>query len=566
MGKIYFTNYPEISMDIEFPNVVHITDGLWLDTNDQQLAQKDDLTKDILFGQKVKIKILTNSTSYTGEVEVEIKAKIGDDYIDFSQDKESLMVSFPVKNGIAISPPFYLNPKWYNEEIENYNYNSHQTEVMANKALTFIFDAKFKKQAAEYIQKDLPKKDTNKLRPIAYRRNYEELIGLFNTNNSGEKDKENNYENKFIGSTAEIKNIVNEFVENVCKEDITIAEIKKEVGEKATSLWNAAVKQVQKNNLDDRPLYWARNKMQTWLKRNPLFKDQIDFDTSIVKKGTELDDLITLFEEKSRNYTEIDFSKAGNKKKILITGFDPFVLNQIKYSWADINTQNPSGISALYFHNKTIGNAFIQTAIVPVRYEDFDNGIIENITESNIKDFNIMMTLSKNDRNFDIERFASKYRGGFFDNMNIGKSMLFLGNNEWNKNRFKQIPVGKEFYETTLPIEKIISGDLDLSKDIIFYDQTVIDDQGFKVEHPTKGGPDENKDSYSINKIKGKSTVDSGSGGDYLSNEIMYRATKKRDELGLELSKEIGHVHIADNISFEKANEIIEKIIRNATQ
>lgn len=177
-----------------------------------------------------------------------------------------------------------------------------------------------------------------------------------------------------------------------------------------------------------------------------------------------------------------------------------------------------------------------------------------------------MMTSSRNDSNFDIERFASKYRGGFFDNMNIGNSMLFLGNNEWDKNRFKQITNGKEFYETTLPIEKIISGDLDLSKDIIYYDQTVIDDKGFKVKHPTKGGPDEKKDSYSIDKIKGKSTVDSGSGGDYLSNEIMYRATRKRDELGLQLSKEIGHIHIADNINFEKAIEIVQKIIRNATK
>lgn len=243
-----------------------------------------------------------------------------------------------------------------------------------------------------------------------------------------------------------------------------------------------------------------------------------------------------------------------------------FVLNQIKYSWANINTQNPSGISALYFHNKIIGNAFIQTAIVPVRYEDFDNEIVENIVKSNIKYFDIMMTSSRNDSNFDIERFASKYRGGFLDNMNIGNSMPILGNNEWDKNRFKQISSGKEFYETTLPIEKIISGDLDLSKDIIFYDQTVIDNQGFKIEHPTKGGPDEKKDSYSKDKIKGKSTADSGSGGDYLSNEIMYRATKKRDELGLQLSKEIGHIHIADNISFEKANEIIQKIIINATK
>jgi len=46
----------------------------------------------------------------------------------------------------------------------------------------------------------------------------------------------------------------------------------------------------------------------------------------------------------------------------------------------------------------------------------------------------------------------------------------------------------------------------------------------------------------------------------------MYRATKKRDELKLQLSKEIGHIHIAYNISFKKANQIVQKIIKNATK
>jgi len=192
-----------------------------------------------------------------------------------------------------------------------------------------MFDAKFKTQKDEHRKKDFPKDDTKKLKPITYRRNYEELIGLFNTDNSGEKDKENNYENKFINSNSEIKTIVDEFIEKVTTQDITISEIKSLVEEKAKTLWNTSVKQVQGGNLDDRPLYWARNKMQTWLKRNPLFKDQIDIEKSFVKKGTELDNIIILFEESSRNYTGIDFSKARNKKKVLITGFAPFLLNSL---------------------------------------------------------------------------------------------------------------------------------------------------------------------------------------------------------------------------------------------
>lgn len=262
-----------------------------------------------------------------------IKAKKGDEYVDLDDQQETLKLSLKVKNNEAISEPFFLNPKWYNEEKENYNYDTHQTEIEPEELLTFVFDAKYKGQDKKHGRIDLPKDDTKKLKPIAYRRNYEELIGLFNTNNGGEKDLEHNYENKFINGNSDIKSIVNEFIEKVIAEDITIPEIKTVVEEKATALWNAAVKQVQKGNLDDRPLYWSRNKMQTWLKRTPLFKDQIDFDKSIVKKGTELDDIITLFEEKSRNYAGIDFSKAGSKKKILITGFDPFLLNSFDHKY-----------------------------------------------------------------------------------------------------------------------------------------------------------------------------------------------------------------------------------------
>jgi pyrrolidone-carboxylate peptidase len=313
--------------------------------------------------------------------------------------------------------------------------------------------------------------------------------------------------------------------------------------------------------------------MQVRLKRNGLFANDIDFETSIVTKGSELDNMIKLFEEKSRNYTDIDFSKAGNKKKVLITGFDPFVLNSGKYSWADINTQNPSGISALNFHGKMIGNAYIQCAIVPVRYEDFDNGIIENIVQNNINQFDIMMTMSRNDSNFDIERFACKFRGGFFDNMNIGNDSEYvkmeypnLKLGDWNKSRFKQIYSGNEFYETTLPIAKILVGDLAPSKKIVFFDQTVKDDAGFESKHPNKGGVSNTISKiFSSSSVTGKSIEHSGSGGDYLSNEIMYRATRKRDELGMQNIKGVGHIHINDSLDFKQVLNILTKIVTNAT-
>ena len=168
------------------------------------------------------------------------------------------------------------------------------------------------------------------------------------------------------------------------------------------------------------------------------------------------------------------------------------------------------------------------------------------------------MTTSRNDSNFDLERFASKFRGGFLDNMNIGSTYL-----EYNQKRFKQIHTGNEFYETTLPISKIMTGDLSPSLGKIYFDQTYIDDLGNSENHPSLKS---NSSSLKKISIKGKSTNDSGSGGDYLSNEIMYRATRKRDELGKHNSKAVGHVHIADNLEPSKFLEIMTKTINNATK
>ncbi len=342
---------------------------------------------------------------------------------------------------------------------------------------------------------------------------------------------------KFINSNSEIKTIVDEFIEKGIDKDITISEIETLVKEKAKTLWDNAVKQVQRGNLDDRPLYWARNKMQTWLKRNSLFKDQIDIEKSLVKKGTELDNIIILFEELSRNYTGIDFSKAGNKRKVLITGFDPFQLNpDIDFNSSmganSATTFNPSGIIALCF-NGIFEDYYIQTCIFPVRYDDFDKGFVENVIKSNIKDVDLIMTTSLNGGNprFDIEKFATEFRGGFHDNLGIGNS-----DNQYDSSRFI-VNQSQNYTETTLPHKKI------------FEDKTSITIKGNEIYFDTNRSPKE------------------GSGSNYLSNEIMYRSTKVRDEI--DLKTPVGHFHLGNLSSISRANEvknvvfeIIKKILK----
>lgn len=523
-------------------------------TSDGKEILKNGKTHNLCYGEPFYIEVITENIPDDTPMTITLKnTKISFEGQLKENKIKTTLLSIPVS--------------CYDESVESYNYEKHVTEV--NQYHEFEVEIEVNNQPIST--------DNNELIPYTYHRNYEELVGLFATSNNKNNDIKENYENNFINKKEfQIKNIVENFTNYLENSNLTIEDIKKQVEKEAKKLWEAAIIGVQKGNLDNRPLYWARNKMQVALKRHYLFKNDIDFEKSIVKKNTNLEKIITTFEEKSRNYTGIDFSKAPKgTKKILITGFDPFVLNQFKFNklGADINTQNPSGITVLYFHGKTIGKAYIQAAIVPVRYEDFDNCIVENLVEKNINSFDIMITMSRNDENFDIERFACKFRGGYFDNMCIGDTSNIpietlkyfeMEATDWDSSRFKQIPNGKEFYETSLPIEKILRGDLAPDKNIVFFDQSIIDDNGLKIFHPNKEGKTNTTSKYfTINDIKGKSIE--GSGGDYLSNEIMYRATRKRDEKGMNKIKSIGHIHISDSMEYKKIFEIIIKIFENAT-
>ncbi|WP_294963909.1 hypothetical protein [uncultured Flavobacterium sp.] len=584
-GHFYGDYVPREEIYTSHPTVEKVE---FFDENNKLLNQN---TKDFYYGKKLKLKVTTKGAKDGAIIIVKLKGKTKSKNQPFdmmSPNKNYNWWAKPVVNNQFETPLFELNPNWYSDDFEYYDYNSHITMIKEDDLNEFFAEVRFDGKTVYFPLAG------ERLKPISYKRNYEELIGLFNIDNSGTKDLLKNYENKFIDSIKDFKIIVDNFSEFIHEDncDLTIDEIDAEVSIVAKKLWDEAVWQNQgydltmttkdektgketktitpvKAVLDDRPLYWARIAMQVILKRHPAFyddiktldqKDQEDFFTkSIVPQKSRLWKTIRIFEEQSRNYTGIDFTKAGYKKKVLITGFDPFVLNPFhKKIEGDIATSNPSGISILYFHGKTIGNAYIQCAVVPVRYEDFDNEIIENLVEKNISQFDIMFTMSRNDSNFDLERFASKFRGGFLDNMNIGSKYL-----EYNQGRFKQISDGKEFYETTLPINKIMTGDLSPSFGKIYFDQTYIDDIGNFENHPTI-----NNNSSIIKKIniKGNSTNNSGSGGDYLSNEVMYRATRKRDIMGMKNLKAVGHVHIADNLNSDQFLDVITKIIINATK
>jgi pyrrolidone-carboxylate peptidase/ribosomal protein L31 len=365
-----------------------------------------------------------------------------------------------------------------------------------------------------------------------YERNYEEKIGFENREPSTNKRYEDWFIEKDSGMQVEVDGFINA-LSQINNDSDFYSNVKALVEDSAEDIWNQAVSTVQANNNanpDDRPLYWGRMKMEVALKSHPYFEGGIN--------NEDLDRLIKLFEEKSRNYTGVDFSNAPTgAKKILITGFDPFFLNEKIYpSWHHFQQWNPSGQAVLSLHGKTIGNGFIQSMIFPVRYIDFDNGYVEKYILEHIQDVDMIITISQGRYRYDIERFASKFRtSSTIDNLNVVLPHKFYlpSTNGISQVNESVIP---EFLETTLPINTIIPGSL--GNTLVVYNQEYIGNQtSAPYSSPNSG----------TSNITGPNTTEKameGSGGTYLSNEIFYRVAVLRNDLGLNNILKSGHLHV----------------------
>lgn len=509
-------------------------------TSDGKEILKNGKTHNLCYGEPFYIEVITENIPDDTPMTITLK----DTKISFEgQLKENkiktTLLSIPIS--------------CYDESKENYIYEKHITEVKQYQA----FEVEIK------IQRHPMSADNNELIPYTYRRNYEELVGLFATSNNKNNDIKKNYENDFINNKEfQIKNIVENFTNYLENSNLTIEDIKKQVEKEAKNLWKAAIAGVQKDKLDDRPLYWARNKMQVALKRYYLFKNDIDFEKSIVKKNSNLEEIIITFEEKSRNYTGIDFSKAPKgTKKILITGFDPFILNEfnnkeIKGYSPNIKQSNPSGVVALALNGNTELGGYIQTMIVPVRYTDFDssqdreNGQGEGIIEKYIKPFiekkgevDMIITISQADAKYNIDVFATATRRGFNDNMNFIR-----------EDGSKAIPGGAETIKTTLP-KKMVDSKLGTNYNgRYFITKKDFDDYYYKGDYSKEKILDINDDLPQL-------SIYYGPGGNYLSNEIFYRVAKLRESLQPKLPT--GHFHIRkiQGVKEELVPEKVEKLI-----
>lgn len=290
-----------------------------------------------------------------------------------------------------------------------------------------------------------------------------------------------------------------------------------------SALWRRAVDRVQGRGPaggdlsrdDDRPLYWARLAMVRELRQwEPAQFELTDGQRAVLSRALETT---------SRGQDSIRYPKgqAGHAaKRILATGFDPFTLDR------DVRISNPSGATALALDGTVIqtadGPARVETVVFPVRWDDFAEGTVERTLRPQLPRVDLFTTISQGRvGRFDIERTNGAWRGGFPDNGNLSRTGT--------------VPVTDpasqpQWTTTTLPYKRIVSGE---TGRFPVYDNTAVTEIPAGGTEPVErpDGPTEG------------STARKGGGGDYLSNEIAYRATLLRDRLGLHDRLPGGHVH-----------------------
>ncbi|MEV5459347.1 pyroglutamyl peptidase [Streptomyces cellulosae] len=297
------------------------------------------------------------------------------------------------------------------------------------------------------------------------------------------------------------------------------AEAKRVVEREGSALWRRAVDRVQGRGPaggdlsrdDDRPLYWARLGMTRELRG---WEPRFGLDAERRAR------LIDTLEQTSRGQTAIRYPRGEGLKRVLVTGFDPFTLDR------DIRISNPSGAVALALDGTVIetasGPARVETAVFPVRWRDFSDGAVERALRPHLPEVDLFTTVSQGRvGRVDVERTNGAWRGGFGDNENTGRPEI--------------VPVSDpasqpQWTSTTLPYTAVTAAD---TGRFPVYDNTSVTEipaggtgPVVRPEGPTPG-----------------STARAGGGGDYLSNEIAYRATLLRDRLGLHDTLPGGHVH-----------------------
>ena len=257
-------------------------------------------------------------------------------------------------------------------------------------------------------------------------------------------------------------------------------------------LWARAAADVQNGHYDDRPLYWARLKLRALLRET----GRDDEAQECAARG-------------------FDATFHGGEPHVLLTGFDPFHLDR------NIGQSNPSGLAALALDDTLVAGARVRTAILPVSYAAFDDGIVEQLLAPHFHaGLRVLLTVSMGRDAFDLERFPGLRRSAETpDNQNVVSG---------GSPAAPQVPpglAGSEFLEFTLPAAAMAAT---RGRWQVRDNRRVISLERGEVMPGSLAALSED-------------TAVAGSGGGYLSNEVAYRALKLREGLGASFA--VGHLH-----------------------
>ncbi|MFD8979887.1 pyroglutamyl peptidase [Streptomyces sp. NPDC059564] len=301
------------------------------------------------------------------------------------------------------------------------------------------------------------------------------------------------------------------------------AEAERLLGTWGEALWQAAVNRAQGRRPggdlatgDDRPLYWARLAMTVRLARwQPAFP----VDRAALKSR---------FEDASRGLTSNEFRAAQGVRRIFVSGFDPFGLD------AELRRANPSGSAALQLNGRrmTLADGTVaefRAVVLPVRYADFDAGIVERAYGPRLaagpRSADMITSISQGYPGlFTLEAWAGRARSAdpYPDN-----AAALSGGTYDHPVTAPGLGPGAEFLRTSLPTDAMTTVQTPYPVRL----NTAV------TEIPAgQQGPVDREDGPT----PGSRAV-AGGGGGYLSNEVAYRSNRLRLELRPDLPG--GHLH-----------------------
>ncbi len=151
--------------------------------------------------------------------------------------------------------------------------------------------------------------------------------------------------------------------------------------------------------------YWARLEMQAILKSHEF----------VVQRLEEGGMLVRSLEAATRGLDPApNFGPAlATDRRVLLVGFDPLP-GRAGAAGNNSHYSSPSAVAALFLHGTGVAGLFIQSVILPMRFEDFDAGLVDNLADGYLQGMNqvhMILSLGQDiDLGLHVERFATRLR------------------------------------------------------------------------------------------------------------------------------------------------------------